>query len=169
MCIRDRDRPVVDIADPHVMERVVHARPDAVVNTAALTNVDAAEQDPGAVYAANALGPRYLAEGCARSGALFLQVSTNEVFAGTPGRFYFEHDEPQPGGVYARSKLAGERAAALLCPRLLIVRVAWLFGPGGSNFPTKIVAAADKHGTLRIVHDEYGLSLIHISEPTRPY
>lgn len=150
------DRPVVDIADPHIAERVAHARPDAVINAAALTNVDAAETDPGPVYAANTLGPHYLAEGCERCGALFLQVSTNEVFAGTPGRFYYEHDEPQPGGVYARSKLAGERAVLMACRRVIIARVAWLFGPGGANFPTKIVAAADKSGALRVTSDEFG-------------
>ncbi len=83
-------------------------------------------------------------------------MSTNEVFAGVPGRFYYENDQPQPGGLYARSKAAGEAAAAYACRRLIIARIAWLFGLGGVNFPTKIADAADKQGALRVIHDEYG-------------
>lgn len=150
------DMPEVDITQPAVADAVVAAGPDALINAAGWTNVDAAEANPQATYAVNALGPRWLAEGCERAGAQMLHVSTNEVFAGTPGRFYFENDLPQPGGVYARSKAAGEAAAACACRRLIIARIAWLFGPGGVNFPTKIVEAADKLGALRVIHDEYG-------------
>ncbi|MDQ3248942.1 MAG: NAD(P)-dependent oxidoreductase, partial [Chloroflexota bacterium] len=85
-----------------------------------------------------------------------VQISTNEVFAGEPGRFYREYDLPAPGNVYARSKLAGESAARQMLDQLYIVRVAWLFGPGGNHFPDKITAAADKLGTLRVVADEIG-------------
>ena len=85
-----------------------------------------------------------------------LQVSTNEVFAGAPGVFYHEYD-PLSGGAstYARSKLAAERAVTQMLDRLYIVRIAWLFGPGGNNFPTKIAAAADRNGALRVVDDEH--------------
>ena len=84
-----------------------------------------------------------------------LQVSTNEVFAGAPGVFYHEYD-PLSGGAstYARSKLAAERAVTQMLDRRYIVRIAWLFGPGGNNFPTKIAAAADRNGALRVVDDE---------------
>lgn len=150
------DMPAVNITQPAVADAVVAARPDALINAAAWTNVDAAEANPHATYAVNALGPRWLGEGCARAGALMLHVSTNEVFAGTPGRFYYENDLPQPAGTYARSKVAGEAAATFACPRLIIARIAWLFGPGGVNFPTKIAEAADKHGALRVIHDEVG-------------
>lgn len=152
--------PEVDITQPEITRSVVEAAPDALINAAAWTQVDAAEADPAAAYAVNALGARYLAEGCAALGARMLQVSTNEVFAGLPGRFYFEDDLPQPGGVYARSKLAGERAAAAATRDLIVARIAWLFGPGGLNFPAKIVAAADKMAAegkpLRVVDDEFG-------------
>jgi dTDP-4-dehydrorhamnose reductase len=150
------DMPEVNITQPAVADAVVAAKPDTVINTAAWTNVDAAEANPQATYAVNALGPRWLAEGCERAGAQLLHVSTNEVFAGTPGRIYYEHDQPQPGGTYARSKAAGEAAAAAACRRLIIARIAWLFGPGGVNFPTKIAEAADKHGALRVINDEFG-------------
>lgn len=149
-------RPEFDIAAPGVAEAVAELAPDVVINAAAWTDVDGAEAAPEAAFAANALGPKYLAEGCAACGAALVQISSNEVFAGEPGRFYREYEEPAPGTVYARSKAAGERAASQILDRLYIVRVAWLYGPGGNNFPTKIVAAADKHGSLRVVADEFG-------------
>lgn len=149
-------RPEFDIAAPGVAEAVAELAPDVVINAAAWTDVDGAEAAPEAAFAANALGPKYLAEGCAACGAALVQISSNEVFAGEPGRFYREYEELNPGTVYARSKAAGERAARQVLDRLYIVRVAWLYGPGDSNFPSKIVAAADKHGSLRVVADEFG-------------
>ncbi len=149
-------RPEYDIADPATADAVAKLAPNVVINAAAWTNVDAAESSPDAAFAANALGPKYLAEGCARCGAALVQISSNEVFAGEAGRFYREYEELGPVTVYARSKAAGERAARQVLDRLYIVRVAWLYGPGGNNFPSKIVAAADKHGSLRVVADEFG-------------
>lgn len=145
-----------DLTDPAIADAVADAAPDVVINAAAWTDVDGAESEPQAAFAANALGPKYLAEGCARCGAALVQISTNELFAGEPGHFYREYEMPAPGSVYARSKAAGEMAAASVLGRLYIVRVAWLYGPGGSNFPAKISAAADRHGKLRVVSDEYG-------------
>ena len=149
-------RPEHDVADPATADAVAALAPDVVINAAAWTNVDGAESSPDAAFAVNSLGPKYLAEGCARCGAALVQISSNEVFAGEPGRFYREYEEPGPVTVYARSKAAGERAARQVLDRLYIVRVAWLYGPGGSHFPSKIVAAADKHGSLRVVADEFG-------------
>ena len=149
-------RPDHDIADPRTADDVTDLAPDVVINAAAWTHVDGAEAQPDAAYAANALGPLYLATGCARCGADLVQVSSNEVFAGEDGRFYREYDGVQPGSVYARSKAAGERAAIQVWNRVYIVRAAWIYGPGGNNFPSKIVQAADRHGALRVVADEYG-------------
>lgn len=147
----------IDITQPGTVDVIARLAPDLVINSAAWTNVDAAEARPDAAYAVNALGPKYLAAGCARCGAAMVQISTNEVFPGAPGTFYREYDQTtMAGSTYARSKLAGERAAAQMTDRLYLVRIAWLFGPGGVNFPTKIVAAADKHGALRVVTDETG-------------
>jgi dTDP-4-dehydrorhamnose reductase len=146
-----------DISDPSAAQWVADLKPDVVINAAAWTNVDGAEANPDAAYAANTLAAKYLAEGCAVCGAAMLQVSTNEVFGGQPGVFYREYD-PLTGGAsaYARSKLAAERAVTQMLDRLYIVRIAWLFGPGGNNFPTKIAAAADRNGALRVVNDEFG-------------
>ena len=150
------DLPDFDITKPETVEQVADLAPDVVINAAAWTNVDAAEENAELVFAVNSLGPHYLAAGCARCDALMVQISTNEVFPGRPGRFYFEYDQPGPSGVYARSKLAGETAVRSTWRRSMVVRVAWMFGPGGNNFPSKILAAADKHGQLRVVNDEIG-------------
>ncbi len=149
-------RPAVDITQPTIVQQVAALAPDVVINAAAWTNVDSAEAQPDAAYAANALGPKYLALGCRRCGASLVHVSSNEVFPGLPGQHYREYDLPGPKGVYARSKLAGEQATQQVLDRLYIVRTAWLFGPGSNNFPSKITAAADKHGQLRVVADEVG-------------
>ena len=149
-------RPEHDLVKPTIADQVAGLRPDVVINAAAWTQVDGAETNPDAAYAANTLGPHYLAVGCYRCRAALVQISTNEVFAGEPGCTYREYDQPAPRGVYARSKLAGEMAARQVLDRLYIVRVAWLFGPGGNNFPSKISAAADKMGALRVVADEWG-------------
>jgi len=87
---------------------------------------------------------------------LQLHISTNEVFAGQQGQYYREYDLPIPSSVYARSKLAGEQAAHAMLDDLRIVRISWLYGLGNNNFPAKICAAADKHGALRVVDDEFG-------------
>ncbi len=146
----------LDISRPETAAAVAALAPDVVINCAAWTAVDEAEAQPDAAYAVNALGPLHLAQGCAACGAALVQVSTNEVFAGAPGVRYYEYDTPAPASVYARSKRAGEVAAATVLQQLYVVRVAWLFGPGGNHFPAKMVAAADRHAALRVVDDEYG-------------
>lgn len=149
-------QPTFDMTLPDTADQVAVLAPDVVINAAAWTNVDAAERNPDAAYAVNALGPKYLAEGCARCGAALVQVSTNEVFPGQPGAVYREYDRTSAANSYARSKLAGEIAVTQMLKRLYIVRVAWLFGPGGVNFPAKIVEAANRLGSLRVVSDEFG-------------
>lgn len=149
-------QPTFDMTLPTTADEVATLAPDVVINAAAWTNVDSAEINPDAAYAVNALGPKYLAEGCARCGAALVQVSTNEVFPGHPGIFYREYDRTTAVSAYARSKLAGEIAVTQMLQRLYIVRVAWLFGAGGVNFPAKIVDAANRLGALRVVSDEFG-------------
>ncbi|MCS6844813.1 MAG: dTDP-4-dehydrorhamnose reductase [Caldilineales bacterium] len=151
-------RPEADVADPSIADRVVELRPDVVINAAAWTDVDGAEDHPDACYAANVLGAVYLAQACGRIGAALVQISTNEVFPGEPGQLYREWDPPQPrSGAYAASKAAAERAAlSLTGGRCYVVRTAWVYHRGGNNFVTKIIAAADRYGSLRVVADEFG-------------
>ena len=145
--VRDGDRIIPLITD---------FRPDLVIHTAAWTDVDGAERNPDSAYAVNALGTQNVALACQTSGAAMVYLSTNEVFDGQAAEPYREWDTPAPISVYARSKLAGERIAQMLLNRLYIVRTAWVFAPGGHNFPSKILAAADRLGALRVVDDEIG-------------
>lgn len=145
--VRDGDRIIPLIAGFH---------PDLVIHAAAWTDVDGAERDPDAAYAVNALGTQNVALACQAAGAAMVYLSTNEVFDGQATEPYREWDTPSPISVYARSKLAGERIAQMLLNRLYIVRTAWVFAPGGRNFPSKIIAAADRLGALRVVDDEIG-------------
>ena len=149
------DLPDIDIANPDsVIPAVVHFRPDVVIHTAAMTNVDGCEQDPDLAFRVNVLGSQNVALACQRTGATMVHVSTNEVFDGKLGRPYYEWDAPSPLSVYARSKAAAEFYVRTLLHRFYIVRTAWLYGRGGSNFVTKIIAVADKQGALRVVTDE---------------
>ena len=106
------DFPEVDMTQPAIVEQVVDFRPEVVINAAAWTNVDGAEDTPDACYAVNVTGVQHLALACQRSGAALVQVSTNEVFPGEPARFYREWDATAArSGTYARSKEAAEKVA----------------------------------------------------------
>ncbi len=150
------DLPCHDISQPDMRDCIAGFRPDVVIHAAAFTNVDACEQDPDLAYRVNAIGTQYVALGAQAAGAAMLYVSTNEVFDGSERQAYREWDNTNPLGVYARSKAAGERIVASLLPRSYIARVAWLFGPGGNNFVTKIIGAAEKNGRLSVAADEFG-------------
>lgn len=161
-------RPAYDLDDPASAARCLGAdRVDLVIHCAAWTDVDGAARDPALAMRRNATAVGELAEACARQGASLVVVSTNEVFDGrrTDGRGYSEADPPAPGNAYGASKLAGEEAAREAFgssnsnAKLWIIRTAWLYGPPGNDFPTKIVAAADRLPAgerLKVVTDEVG-------------
>lgn len=152
-------RPAFDLEHPDP-DAVTSLHPDIVVNAAAWTDVDGCARDPQRAMRLNGEAPGVVAAAAASVGALVIQVSTNEVFDGTADRPYAEGDEPNPVNPYGASKLAGERAVRGAGARHVIVRTAWLFGPGGTNFVTKILAAARRARAasepLRVVDDEWG-------------
>jgi dTDP-4-dehydrorhamnose reductase len=149
------DLPEADITDPvSTIETVVEFQPDVVIHAAAVTDVDGCERDPKMAFRVNALGTQNIALACSRCGAAMVHVSTNDIFDGKLGRPYYEWDPPSPQSVYARSKAAAEFHVRTLLQRFYIVRTAWLYAQGGSNFVTKIIAAADRLGALRVVTDE---------------
>ena len=150
------DLPADDITDTGIVARVAAFQPDLIVHAAAYTDVDGAEKDPELAYRVNAFGTQNMALAAQRANAALLHVSTNEVFDGSQREAYREWDPTNPIGTYARSKGAAERIVLTLAPRAYIVRVAWLFGPGGNNFITKILAGAEKYGALRVAADEFG-------------
>lgn len=150
------DLPDEDITSPAISARIAEFRPELVVHTAAYTDVDGCERDPDLAFQVNAIGSLHVALGAQRADAVMLYISTNEVFDGIRRDRYREWDSVNPTSVYARSKAAGEQIVRDLLQRFYIVRIAWLFGPGGANFVTKILARAEKHGALRVAADEYG-------------
>jgi dTDP-4-dehydrorhamnose reductase len=151
-----RDLPELDITDATaVRDAVAEARPDAVINCAAYTAVDAAEADEARALAVNGGAVAGLAAVADEAGALLVQISTDFVFDGASKRPYREDDPPHPLSAYGRTKLAGERGAEL-ARRHLIVRTAWLFGDG-ANFVEAIHRQLDAGASeLRVVGDQRG-------------
>lgn len=149
-----RDR--LDIADrADVLDAITSIAPDVVFNAAAWTAVDACESDPERAFAANALGPRWVADACRRTGAHLVHVSTDYVFDGTKAEPYHEWDTPNPASVYGASKLAGEREVLGGCPGSAVVRTAWVMGVHGSNMLKTVLSLQDRDH-LAFVDDQRG-------------
>ncbi len=147
----------LDITDEAAVAECVAAfQPDWIVNAAAYTAVDKAETEVAEAFRINEHGSAVLARAAGASGAVLLHVSTDFVFAGTASQPYDETQPVAPVGVYACSKEAGERAVRRFAPDHVILRVAWLFGPGGKNFVDTILKFARERGALRVVADQYG-------------
>lgn len=143
--------------DPAAITRI---RPDVVINAAAWTDVDGCARDPDRARQLNGMAAGTIARAAHAVGALIVQISTNEVFDGRAERSYREDDVPNPMNPYGASKVVGESAVAEQSPEHLIVRTAWLFGPSGESFVTKIrraaIAAREARIPLDVVEDEWG-------------
>jgi dTDP-4-dehydrorhamnose reductase len=142
----------LDLADREQVEQVVgEFAPDGVVNTAAMTNVDACERDPERAFAVNALGVRSLALATARRGAHLVHVSTDYVFDGAASRPYDEWDAVHPLSEYGRSKLGGEGEVARHAASWATIRTSWVFGRRGTDLVSWAFGAFDRgelHGVL---------------------
>jgi dTDP-4-dehydrorhamnose reductase len=151
-------RADLDITDADsVAAALSRARPDAVVNSAAWTDVDGAEGDEAGAVAVNAAGAGNVARAATAAGAWTIHISSDYVFDGTKRSPYVESDPVGPQSVYGRTKLAGERAVAAAAPgRHTIVRSSWLFGAGGPCFPATILRLASERDDLKVVDDQVG-------------
>jgi dTDP-4-dehydrorhamnose reductase len=151
-------RAELDIADPEAVRvAVAAASPDAVVNCAAWTDVDGAEDQEPAATAVNGLAAGHVAAAARSAGAWTVHVSSDYVFDGAKREPYLESDRVGPLSAYGRSKLAGERAVAQAAPDShTVVRTAWLFGVGGKCFPKTIRRLAAERDELTIVADQVG-------------
>jgi dTDP-4-dehydrorhamnose reductase len=148
---------VADFDQPDSLDALVQRiAPDIVINAAAYTAVDRAEDEPEAAYRANALAPGVLAAACARRDALLVHYSTDYVFDGNATRPYREDDPTAPLGVYGASKLAGEQAIAASRCRHMIFRTAWVYGSHGNNFMRTMLRLATERDELRVVADQFG-------------
>ncbi|WP_016908107.1 dTDP-4-dehydrorhamnose reductase [Streptomyces xiaopingdaonensis] len=133
------------------------ARPSVVVNCAAWTDVDGAEEAEPEAHRHNAEAPRLLARACARNGARLLHLSTDYVFPGTHRTPYAEDAPPGPRTAYGRTKLAGEQAVLAELPTAgAVVRTAWLYGRHGHNFVRTMAGRALAGGTVDVVDDQHG-------------
>ena len=156
------DLPEHDITDlTQITAAIAAFRPDRIIHTAAMTNVDACESDPTLAYRVNALGARNVAVAAQSAGIPMVHVSTDYVFAGDREEPYWEFDEAGPLSVYARSKWAGEQLVRQLVPQHYIVRTAWLYGEAGGstephNFVETVLRLARERGALTMVTDEIG-------------
>jgi dTDP-4-dehydrorhamnose reductase len=150
-------RPRLDLAREGSATSAIEAlRPDIVVNAAAHTAVDTAEDEPQLAFRINAEAAGEVAAAAAGVGARVVQVSTDYVFDGRNKDPYREGDPTHPLGVYGASKLAGEERVRGANPRHTIVRTAWLYSPFGRNFVRTIMDAALVRDVLTVVDDQLG-------------
>ncbi|MBN8552082.1 MAG: dTDP-4-dehydrorhamnose reductase [Caulobacterales bacterium] len=149
-------RPDFDLTRIEALsEYLGHARPQVVINTAAYTAVDAAEDHAEAAFRLNAEAPAALAQACHASGRLLIHVSTDYVFGGTGQGPYDEDSTPDPVNLYGRSKAEGEVRTLAACPDATVARTAWLMSPG-HGFLAAIMRRAAEGLPLRVVHDQRG-------------
>jgi dTDP-4-dehydrorhamnose reductase len=150
-------RAELDVADPAALEKKFGLeRPDVVINCAAWTDVDGAEESEQAAFAVNGTGAGNVAAAAAVEGASVVYVSSDYVFDGAKGEPYVESDQPAPLSAYGRTKLAGEEATVAANKRHFVVRSAWLFGIGGGNFVETMLRLAATQNEVLVVRDQVG-------------
>jgi len=139
----------------NVLTVIRELKPNAVINAAALTQVDRCESEPELATLINGTAVGWLAEACNEGGSLLVQISTDYVFDGQGTRPYRESDPVAPRSVYGQSKLLGEQTV-LQAKEHLIVRTAWLYESWGKNFFLTMINAAKQGRELRVVADQRG-------------
>jgi len=150
-------RAELDITDADaVRAAIAAARPDAVINCAAWTDVDGAETAEASATAVNGDGAGHVAAAAAHSGAHLVHVSTDYVFDGEAAEPYTEEAATAPQSAYGRSKLAGEHAVAAAARQSAIVRASWLFGPHGRNFVDTMRRLGAERDEVSVVDDQVG-------------
>jgi dTDP-4-dehydrorhamnose reductase len=162
--LRQRDCQVIvpsldelDFLTPESVDEIIaRHRPDQVINCAAYTQVDRAEDEPQAAFTVNRDTPGRLASAVADTGGRLLHVSTDFVFDGKQERPYRESDPAHPLSIYGRSKREGEEAVMRALPGAVILRTAWLYGINGHNFVKTILRVAQAGKPLRVVDDQTG-------------
>lgn len=138
-----------------VLDIVRSVKPDAIINCAAYTAVDASESDLDLAYKINAIGPRNLSIAATDIGARLMHISTDYVFDGEGKSPYREFDAVNPQGAYGKTKLEGERFVAQFADRFFIIRTAWLYGDG-KNFVKTMLNLAQSRDSVSVVADQFG-------------
>ncbi len=149
--------PEFDLCQPSTMAASIKDfGPTAIVNAAAYTAVDAAEDNEATATAVNSTGAAALAAIAAELDVPFIHVSTDYVFSGNKNGSYTENDSVAPTGAYGRSKLAGELNVMLKNPNSIILRTAWVYSPYGKNFLKTMLTLAETRDELGVVSDQTG-------------
>lgn len=147
----------LDLSDFAALETMLNRlQPDLVVNAAAFTAVDKAEEAPELAFRINAEAPGRIARWARRNDCALLHYSTDYVFDGTSGRPYLESDQPSPLNIYGESKLAGERAVESSGCQHLVIRTSWVYSAHGSNFVLSMLRLARNRPQLSVVDDQVG-------------
>ncbi len=150
-------RDEIDFSRPgKVAGAIADYAADWVINCAAYTMVDKAEEERELAFTVNRDAARAVAEGVKRSGGRLIHVSTDFVFSGQQSHPYVEDDAAEPLGVYGQSKLAGEQAVKDVLPDVVVLRTAWVYGVHGRNFVKTILRLAAERPELRVVDDQVG-------------
>ena len=155
------DRRQLDITDPHSIQRALNGlKIDVIINAAAYTAVDAAEQsevNAGLAFAVNERGPKNLAHWAQAADARLIHISTDFVFDGTAASPYPADARPNPRGVYAASKLAGEQAVLEALPKhAIILRASWLYSQYDGNFVKTMLRLLATRDSIAVVDDQIG-------------
>lgn len=147
----------LDIGDISAVRNAVQAfKPHAIINAAAYTAVDKAEEEVEKAYLINHIGAKNLAIASEEQNAILLHISTDYVFDGKKTEPYSETDASNPQSVYGKSKLLGEQAILEHCEKTMILRTAWVFGRYGKNFVKTMLQLGTTRNHLRIVADQFG-------------
>jgi dTDP-4-dehydrorhamnose reductase len=147
----------LDLTDADSMSHAITTvQPDLIINAAAYTAVDKAEQDAESAFAVNAIAPGILAEHAKKIGAGLIHYSTDYVFPGTADAPYHEDDTTGPQGIYGASKLAGEQAITAAEIPHYTLRTAWVYGNRGGNFLLTMLRLMRERELLRVVADQLG-------------
>lgn len=151
------DLAELDITAPKAIEAFVHDNDiDLIVNCAAYTQVDRAEDDVALCTLINETAVSYLAEAARRRGATLIHISTDYVFSGVAYRPLQEDDCPEPIGVYGKTKLGGEEAIRRSGCKYIILRTAWLYSCYGGNFVKTMIKLTEERDELKVVFDQVG-------------
>lgn len=151
------DYDTLDITDANaVMVFINNEAPEFVINCAAYTAVDKAENEEPKAWALNAAGPENLADACRKSGSHYIHISTDYVFDGWSCIPYTEDMATGPQGVYGKSKLAGEQLVLEMYPESLIIRTSWLYSMFGANFVKTMIRLGQEREVMRVVFDQTG-------------
>lgn len=151
------DKEDIDLANPdQIIQGIRDIKPNIIVNAAAYTAVDKAEEEPELAMLINGIAPGIIAEEAKKIGAGLIHYSTDYVFDGTKRTPYTEEDEPNPINVYGKTKLVGENAIQAVELPHLIFRTSWVYGLRGHNFLLTILRLAQEKDELRVVDDQIG-------------